>query len=141
MARDLIGSTAWSRKGHRHRVHRPATREKLHEELITVGEGIVSTGHDKIMVLRGKSRDTAALLAAIERLIVVARQGEADSIKKKLREIVPDYTPPLNPIIRLPETNGPPRARMPFVRNASISGSRGRFLNIPPTEVDGHLCV
>jgi FlaA1/EpsC-like NDP-sugar epimerase len=67
--------------------------EKLHEELITVGEGIVSTGHNKIMVLRGKSRDTAALLAAIERLIVVARQGEADSIKKKLREIVPDYTP------------------------------------------------
>ena len=67
--------------------------EKLHEELITVGEGIVSTGHNKIMVLRGKSRDTAALLAAIERLIVVARQGEAESIKKKLREIVPDYTP------------------------------------------------
>jgi FlaA1/EpsC-like NDP-sugar epimerase len=67
--------------------------EKLHEELITVGEGIVSTGHNKIMVLRGTSQDTAALLAAIERLIVVARQGETDSIKKKLREIVPDYTP------------------------------------------------
>lgn len=67
--------------------------EKLHEELITAGEGIVSTKHQKIMVLRGKPGDTAALLAAIEKLIVIARQGEGESIKRKLQEVVPEYNP------------------------------------------------
>jgi FlaA1/EpsC-like NDP-sugar epimerase len=69
--------------------------EKLHEELITSGEGIVSTEHEKIMVLRGKMRDAAALLAQIETLLAIARQGHREAIKKKLREIVPEYTPEL----------------------------------------------
>ncbi|HOT83800.1 MAG TPA: polysaccharide biosynthesis protein, partial [Candidatus Defluviicoccus seviourii] len=34
--------------------------EKLYEELITSGEGVVPTGHDKIMVLRAASRSDAA---------------------------------------------------------------------------------
>jgi FlaA1/EpsC-like NDP-sugar epimerase len=68
--------------------------EKLHEELITSGEGIVPTRHEKIMVLRGRTRDAAALLAQIEALFVLARQGNDTAIRKKLREIVPEYTPP-----------------------------------------------
>jgi FlaA1/EpsC-like NDP-sugar epimerase len=67
--------------------------EKLYEELITVGEGIVPTGHDKIMVLRGKTHDAAALLAQIESLLAIARQGNREAIKKKLQEIVPEYQP------------------------------------------------
>jgi FlaA1/EpsC-like NDP-sugar epimerase len=67
--------------------------EKLHEELITSGEGIVPTRHEKIMVLRGRTRDAAALLAQIEALFVLARQGNDTAIRKKLREIVPEYTP------------------------------------------------
>jgi FlaA1/EpsC-like NDP-sugar epimerase len=67
--------------------------EKLYEELITVGEGIVPTGHDKIMVLRGKTHDAAALLAQIESLLAIARRGNREAIKKKLQEIVPEYQP------------------------------------------------
>jgi FlaA1/EpsC-like NDP-sugar epimerase len=67
--------------------------EKLHEELITSGEGIVPTGHEKIMVLRGKTRDAAALLAQIEALFELARRGNDAAIRKKLLEIVPEYTP------------------------------------------------
>jgi FlaA1/EpsC-like NDP-sugar epimerase len=67
--------------------------EKLYEELITSGEGIVSTGHEKIMVLRGKTPDEAVLLAQIESLLAIAGQGDCDAIRNKLREIVPEYHP------------------------------------------------
>jgi len=67
--------------------------EKLYEELITVGEGIVSTEHEKIMVLRGQTRDALGLLAQVEALIVIAQKGEADAIRKKLLDIVPEYRP------------------------------------------------
>ncbi len=67
--------------------------EKLYEELITSGEGIVSTSHKKILVLRGKTLDAAALLAQIESLLVVARQGDDEAIRRKLRDIVPEYHP------------------------------------------------
>ena len=67
--------------------------EKLYEELITSGEGIVSTGHEKIMVLRGNAHDAAALLAQIESLLAIAGQGDCDAIRNKLREIVPEYNP------------------------------------------------
>jgi len=67
--------------------------EKLYEELITSGEGIVSTCHEKIMVLRGEKQDAAGLLAQIESLLAIARQGNREAIKKKLQEIVPEYQP------------------------------------------------
>jgi len=67
--------------------------EKLHEELITSGEGIVPTGHEKILVLRGKTLDAATLLAKIEALLAISRQGDGEAIRKKLRDIVPEYKP------------------------------------------------
>jgi len=67
--------------------------EKLYEELITSGEGIVSTSHEKILVLRGKTLDTTTLLAKIESLLAIARQGDADAIRRKLRDIIPEYHP------------------------------------------------
>jgi len=67
--------------------------EKLYEELITVGEGIVKTSHEKIMVLRGTNCDLAALNAQIDDLVRVARTYDAPAIKAKLKEIVPEYEP------------------------------------------------
>ena len=76
--------------------------EKLYEELITVGEGIVPTKHEKIMVLRN---DGQAGLAASEQvhatlldeqlveLYAAADRFDAPAVKQKLREIVPEYTP------------------------------------------------
>lgn len=42
--------------------------EKLHEELITEGEGIVRTPYDKIFVLRGNDRNLDWLNQKIEEL-------------------------------------------------------------------------
>ena len=67
--------------------------EKLYEELITEGEGITSTNHEKILVLRGNTFDRDTLNAQIDELLSVAGTYDATAIKKKLKEIVPEYTP------------------------------------------------
>lgn len=78
--------------------------EKLYEELITEGEGIVKTEHEKILVLRngnpvGKPKTGEALLddlncldEKIKELTVLAAAHDAGGIKMKLKEIVPEYT-------------------------------------------------
>ena len=67
--------------------------EKLYEELITEGEGIVSTNHEKILVLRGNSYAKKCLDEKIDELMEVTGTHDATAIKKKLQEIVPEYTP------------------------------------------------
>lgn len=69
--------------------------EKLYEELITKGEGIVATSHEKILVLRGKISDAQHLNSQIDELLAIARTYDANAIKCKLQEIVPEYTPQL----------------------------------------------
>ncbi|OPY90129.1 MAG: UDP-N-acetyl-alpha-D-glucosamine C6 dehydratase [Syntrophaceae bacterium PtaU1.Bin231] len=67
--------------------------EKLYEELITEGEGITSTAHEKIRVIRGRSCDADRLDAGIRELVDAAHRADALAIKKMLAEIVPEYTP------------------------------------------------
>ena len=74
--------------------------EKLYEELITVGEGIVPTGHDKIMVLRPdgvsdgfNSHTTRWLTNGLAALYEAAGRHDEKAIKRKLKELVPEYTP------------------------------------------------
>lgn len=67
--------------------------EKLFEELITSGEGIVPTNHEKIMVLRGKTCDQERLNAIIEELTKLALEQNGAGIRAKLQEIVEDYRP------------------------------------------------
>ncbi|TFG90101.1 MAG: polysaccharide biosynthesis protein, partial [Syntrophobacterales bacterium] len=67
--------------------------EKLYEELITEGEGLVPTDHNKILVLRGEEYDCEALRAQIDDLLAVADSYDATAIKKKLHEIVSEYIP------------------------------------------------
>ena len=67
--------------------------EKLHEELITEGEGIVRTLHEKIFVLKGDSCDFEWLDQKIGELVKLAHEQDALGIKSKLREIVPEYQP------------------------------------------------
>jgi len=70
--------------------------EKLYEELITDGEGIVPTSHEKIMVLSGKVCDQIFLNGKIDDLGRLARDQNVYEIKSKLQEIVPEYQPTLN---------------------------------------------
>jgi len=65
--------------------------EKLREELITEGEGIVPTSHEKIMVLRGKVWDQAVLNGKIDELKDLAYRQDGEAIRGTLKEIVPDY--------------------------------------------------
>ncbi|MCE5211758.1 MAG: polysaccharide biosynthesis protein [Deltaproteobacteria bacterium] len=73
--------------------------EKLHEELITEGEDILPTGHEKIMVLRFGNRAGEMTAIArkldenIEELLTFSSNHDAKAIKKKLKEMIPEYIP------------------------------------------------
>ncbi len=67
--------------------------EKLYEELITEGEGILPTSHEKIMVLKGKTCDPTFLDGKIDELRSLAHQQDSEGIRSLLKEIVPEYNP------------------------------------------------
>jgi FlaA1/EpsC-like NDP-sugar epimerase len=74
--------------------------EKIYEELLTVGEGIVNTQHEQILVLRANNwqgfdsgeKFSTWLKLKIEELVRLALQHDAAAIRDKLSEIVPEYT-------------------------------------------------
>jgi len=66
--------------------------EKLYEELITAGEDVLETGHDKIMVLRpGKS--VVGQEETLEGLFTAAQSFDADAVRRELGRLVPEYAP------------------------------------------------
>jgi FlaA1/EpsC-like NDP-sugar epimerase len=67
--------------------------EKLYEDLITQGEGIVPSSHSKIMVLRNEPCDLKWLGKKIEELRPLTEKQDAANIKRKIKEIVPEYEP------------------------------------------------
>ncbi|HDS16956.1 MAG TPA: polysaccharide biosynthesis protein [Proteobacteria bacterium] len=67
--------------------------EKLYEELISEGEGIISTRHDKIMELKGQGPVYAELNQALTRLKKCAKDFDAAGIRGLLKEIIPEYQP------------------------------------------------
>lgn len=67
--------------------------EKLYEELITEGEGIVPTEHKKIMVLRGAGHDLQVLNGNIEKLAGYSENYDGVKIVEKLKKILPEYKP------------------------------------------------
>ncbi|UCH37438.1 MAG: polysaccharide biosynthesis protein, partial [Candidatus Bathyarchaeota archaeon] len=67
--------------------------EKLYEELITEGEGVIPTSHEKIMVLKGKECNLDVLNGKIDDLVYLTREQDAKKIKERLQEIVPEYKP------------------------------------------------
>jgi len=69
--------------------------EKLYEELITDGEGIVPTQHEKIMVLRPEGRsDREWFRQEIETLRSLVISHDAVAIRDHLKEIIPEYAVP-----------------------------------------------
>jgi FlaA1/EpsC-like NDP-sugar epimerase len=67
--------------------------EKLYEELITEGEGISPTSHEKISVLRKPPCDLNWLKTKIDELTVLAERQDGAAIKRKFKEILPEYEP------------------------------------------------
>lgn len=71
--------------------------EKLYEELITHGEGIAPTTHEKIMVLRrsemtnGSHRDQ--IVSVLNELTADANAFDAPRIRATLNRLIPEYSP------------------------------------------------
>jgi FlaA1/EpsC-like NDP-sugar epimerase len=92
--------------------------EKLCEELITQDEDILPTSHEKILVLRSndwqgeKSQEafSLSLNRAVDNLVEIAGAHDAEVIRRKLSEILPEYTPQKNgtisPKAQLTRQNG-----------------------------------
>jgi FlaA1/EpsC-like NDP-sugar epimerase len=66
--------------------------EKLYEELIIAGEGVLETGHDKIMVLRS-GRDAVGQDETLEALFEAARCFDVAGVRRELETLVPEYSP------------------------------------------------
>jgi FlaA1/EpsC-like NDP-sugar epimerase len=67
--------------------------EKLYEELITEGEGILPTNHEKIMVLKGAGCNLEVLNGQMDELVRLAHNQDAEKIKEELQEILSEYRP------------------------------------------------
>jgi FlaA1/EpsC-like NDP-sugar epimerase len=67
--------------------------EKLTEELITEGEGIVETSHKKIMVLKGQICDEGILNGKLVRLMNFVVEQDGDGIRRAIKDILPEYNP------------------------------------------------
>ena len=67
--------------------------EKLYEELLTAGEEITSTLHEKIKVAGGSAIDWPVLLRDIEELLESLKNGFNEDTLNMVRKVVPDYHP------------------------------------------------
>jgi len=65
--------------------------EKLYEALITEGEGIIPTSHEKILVLRGDAHEAETINSKVIELARLAREQDGEAVKAKLKELVPEY--------------------------------------------------
>jgi len=67
--------------------------EKLYEELLTAGEEIKSTLHEKIKIADSESIDWPSLLIKIEMLLESLRNGFSRDVVQRIKEIVPEFQP------------------------------------------------
>jgi FlaA1/EpsC-like NDP-sugar epimerase len=67
--------------------------EKMYEELITEGEGIIPTDHEKIMVLHGRNIPLERLQEPLAELKYHAQIHDAEGIKAALKRVIPEYSP------------------------------------------------
>jgi FlaA1/EpsC-like NDP-sugar epimerase len=67
--------------------------EKMYEELLTEGEEVKSTLHEKIKVAKAESLDWQLILNKIEHLIDSLRYGNPTNIVNNIKEIVPEFQP------------------------------------------------
>jgi len=66
--------------------------EKLYEELITAGEDVLETGHEKIMVL-GSGTGGKERPESLEALLEAAGLFDACGVRRILKRLVPEYEP------------------------------------------------
>ena len=68
--------------------------EKMFEELITKGENITDSPHEKIMILKNEVKHGwNRTLAESEKVVASSKSYNADLVKNSLIKIVPEYSP------------------------------------------------
>jgi FlaA1/EpsC-like NDP-sugar epimerase len=69
--------------------------EKLYEELVSKEEKAQSTDHKKIMVLNNGNNNMPwdIMKREIQSLVDISLKFDTDQIKRKLQQMIPDYTP------------------------------------------------
>lgn len=70
--------------------------EKLHEEILTEGEGVSATCHKQIFIAKPDIIDVNTLEAKINELFYLAEKADRKGIIQKLMELVPNYNPNSN---------------------------------------------
>jgi len=89
--------------------------EKLFEELLTDGEEITSTLHDKIKVATREEVDAKALMAKLDNMfLALEHNGYTSEIIEKIKEIVPEFQP----------ENGGPEVSSQTLRDLPYEDSR-----------------
>jgi len=82
--------------------------EKLYEELLLDGEGVLPTPHNKICIAQSTTLDYVMLVEMIDGLVKAAKALDLPTVKEKLQLLVPEYSPaknkPLAKIITHPAT-------------------------------------
>lgn len=71
----------------------PRPGEKLFEELRIEGEDMQRTRHPKISIWKNIPMDRARLRAGIAEMLDVARQQDAAELTRRIKALVPEYTP------------------------------------------------
>jgi FlaA1/EpsC-like NDP-sugar epimerase len=89
--------------------------EKLYEELLTDGEEIKASLHDKIKIAGAEKQDWKSVLENIEDLLAAIPLGFSERIVEKIKKIVPDFQP----------ENGGPNGGGDILKNLSYEIVRG----------------
>jgi len=67
--------------------------EKLYEELLLEAEGVLSTPHSQICIAQSAPPPHTALVRDLEDLVGDAKDLNLDGVRRRLRELVPEYIP------------------------------------------------
>ena len=65
--------------------------EKLYEELLTNGENIISTYHDKIMIAKTQELDFEKTKLLVDKLCLVNQKVENNTTVRMIKLLVPEY--------------------------------------------------
>jgi FlaA1/EpsC-like NDP-sugar epimerase len=87
--------------------------EKMYEELLTAGENILPTYHDKIKIFQGPREDLEVIEAWLAELKALAAQSDERAVVAHLMKLVPEYQPgeawsPVGGSPRVPAPVSPP---------------------------------